>query len=143
MGDYYGKHPGSCSETLNSGNLLDTSLKYLEKTSAGLRLSKILLTGLAMIGRESEGGSLASAGVLSPIHTRFRAMTLEPPPTLFANHVKLSKADVMNDMLQKRCIRIMKLGEDGFFSRAFLVPNKSGGFRLVIDLFQLHTYLAD
>ena len=37
----------------------------------------------------------------------------------------------------------MKPGEEGFFSRAFLVPKKSGGFRLVIDHSQLNTYLAD
>ena len=71
----------------------------------------------------------------------------QPPPTLVANYADPSKASARNEMLQtlleKKCVRIMEPGEEGFFSRAFLVPKKSGRFRLVIDLSQLNTYRAD
>ena len=36
----------------------------------------------------------------------------------------------------------MAPGEEGYFSRVFLVPKKSGGYRLVIDLSQLNKSLA-
>ena len=49
---------------------------------------------------------------------------------------------MINDLLEKNCVRRMEEGETGFFSRVFLVPKKSGGFRLVIDLSSLNEYLA-
>ena len=42
----------------------------------------------------------------------------------------------------KNCIREMSLTESGFFSRAFLIKKKSGGWRLVIDLSELNKYLS-
>ena len=60
----------------DSGNLLDSSLEVLERTSVGAqalerfarwREAKILLASLETNGRESESGALASAGVPSPI----------------------------------------------------------------------------
>ena len=51
--------------------------------------------------------------------------------------------EMLQTLLDKKCVRLMEPGEEGFFSRAFLVPKKSGGFHLVIDLSQLNTYLAD
>ena len=40
----------------------------------------------------------------------------------------------MQQLLDKRCVRVMTDSETGFFSRVFLVPKRSGGWRLVIDL---------
>ena len=50
--------------------------------------------------------------------------------------------DLVGDLHRKRCIEVMSPGERGFFSRVFLVPKKSGGWRLVIDLSQLNKSLA-
>ena len=49
---------------------------------------------------------------------------------------------MIDDLLKKNCIRAMEPEEQGFFSRVFLVPKKSGGFRLVIDLSSLNEYVA-
>lgn len=49
---------------------------------------------------------------------------------------------MVTDLLRKKCIRELGQTEQGFFSRVFLVPKRSGGFRLVIDLSQLNKYIA-
>ena len=43
---------------------------------------------------------------------------------------------LIQELEAKQCITRMAPGEEGFFSRVFLVPKKSGGYRLVIDLSQ-------
>ena len=59
------------------------------------------------------------------------------------NQVKQQALDLLiQDLLAKRCIREMADHEVGYFSRVFLVPKKSGGWRLVIDLSQLNQSLA-
>ena len=47
---------------------------------------------------------------------------------------QLALQNLVNDLVTKRCIVEMNRDETGYFSRVFLVPKKSGGFRLVIDL---------
>ena len=49
---------------------------------------------------------------------------------------------MISQLKDKNCIREMSLTESGFFSRAFLVKKKSGGWRLVIDLSELNKYLS-
>ena len=73
-------------------------------------------------------------------------LSLHPPDSLIACYRDQSKQSVLNEMLtllvQKQCVTVMSEGEVGFFSRVFLVPKKSGGFRLVIDLSALNEWLA-
>ena len=45
-------------------------------------------------------------------------------------------------LLEKQCVRVMTETETGFFSRVFLVPKRSGGWRLVIDLSVLNEFLV-
>lgn len=49
---------------------------------------------------------------------------------------------MVQELLDKRCVREMNPDEQGFFSRVFLVPKKSGGWRLVIDLSTLNEFLS-
>ena len=49
---------------------------------------------------------------------------------------------LIRELEAKQCITRMAPGEEGYFSRVFLVPKKSGGYRLVIDLSQLNKSLA-
>ena len=69
-------------------------------------------------------------------------LTLSSPPHLVAcyrDQVKQDALDVMvAQLVQKQCIREMSPTECGFFSRVFLVPKRSGGWRLVIDLSKLN-----
>ena len=73
-------------------------------------------------------------------------LSLHPPDSLIAYNRDRLKQSVLNEMLtllvQKQCVTVMSDGEVGFFSRVFLVPKKSGGFRLVIDLSTLNEWLA-
>ena len=74
------------------------------------------------------------------------SLTQEAPPqvrTQYNDSVKsLALNELVQSLLDKKCIREMAPDEVGYFSRVFLVPKKSGGFRLVIDLSELNTYLA-
>ena len=52
----------------------------------------------------------------------------------------------MNDLIQTLLDitkKVMQTWEEAFFSRTFLAPKQSGGFRLVINLSQLNTSLAN
>ena len=73
-------------------------------------------------------------------------LSLHPPDSLIASYRDQSKQSILNEMLtlllQKQCVTVMSEGEVGFFSRVFLVPKKSGGFRLVIDLSALNEWLS-
>ena len=73
-------------------------------------------------------------------------LSLHPPDNLIASYQDQFKQSVLNEMLtllvQKQYVTVMSEGEVGFFSRVFLVPKKSGGFRLVIDLSALNEWLA-
>ena len=50
---------------------------------------------------------------------------------------------MVSSLVEKQSIREMGQEERGFFSRAFLVPKRNGGYRLVIDLSELNNYLSD
>ena len=73
-------------------------------------------------------------------------LTLHAPPhkiTSYQDQARCQALQTMiDDLLKKNCIRAMEPEEQGFFSRVFLVPKKSGGFRLVIDLSSLNEYVA-
>lgn len=146
----------------DSGNLLDSSLEVLERMSVGLKLSSDLPVGGRLkhfwpVWKQMGASRRVVRWLRLGFPLRFKQeiyrdkqfppLTAQPPPTLVANYADPSKASAMDEMLQtlldKKCVRLMEPGEEGFFSRAFLVPKKSGGFRLVIDLSQLNTYLAD
>jgi hypothetical protein len=49
---------------------------------------------------------------------------------------------MIEQLLTKNCIREMSETEVGFFSRVFLVPKRTGGWRLIIDLSHLNDYLV-
>ena len=55
------------------------------------------------------------------------------------------KAIVLENMIQelvdKQAIREIPSNTEGFYSRVFLVPKKSGGWRLIIDLSHLNQFL--
>ena len=73
-------------------------------------------------------------------------LSLVAPAQLRTNYrdpVKQQALDTMvSELLAKQSIREMSPSEQGYFSRVFLVPKRSGGYRLVIDLSELNTYLA-
>ena len=73
-------------------------------------------------------------------------LTTFAPPSLITEYRQQVKqqalAGLVQDLLVNRCIEKMTPGEKGYFSRVFLVPKKSGGWRLVIDLSQLNKSLA-
>ena len=81
---------------------------------------------------------------------RFRSppprLTLQAPQylvTSYANPVKKQAlGEMLGELVAKNCIREMLPKEEGFFSRVFLVPKRSGNFRLVIDLSELNRLLA-
>ena len=74
-------------------------------------------------------------------------MSRNPLPQLVTVYRDQVKAQVLNDMLkvlvQKNCITLMSPQEVGYFSRVFLVPKKTGKYRLVIDLSNLNEYLSE
>ena len=49
---------------------------------------------------------------------------------------------MVQELVKKECVQELHTGEYGFFSRVFLVPKQSGGWRLVIDLCTLNEYLT-
>ena len=55
---------------------------------------------------------------------------------------KVALEDMVQQLLDKRCVRVMADSETSFFSRVFLVPKRSGGWRLVIDLSVLNDFLV-
>ena len=67
-------------------------------------------------------------------------------PGLIAHYQDLAKRRALTIMidqvLEKKCIRRMSETECGFFSRVFLVPKRSGGWSLVIALSVLNSSLA-
>ena len=145
----------------DSGNLLDSSLEVLERT-VGFKLSSALPVGGRLkhfwpVWKQMGASRRVVRWLRLGFPLRFKQevyqekqfppLTAQPPPTLVANYADPSKASAMDEMLQtlleKKCVRLIEPGEEGFFSRAFLVPKKSGGFHLVIDLSQLNTYLSD
>ena len=73
-------------------------------------------------------------------------LSLHPPDSLIASYQDQSKQSVLKrnvDIVSSETVRNSHVrGEVGFFSRVFLVPKKSGGFRLVIDLSALNEWLA-
>ena len=63
--------------------------------------------------------------------------------TSYQNPVKqLALQQLVSQLVTKRCVQEMSPSEKGYFSRVFVVPKKSGGWRLVIDLSELNKYLA-
>lgn len=80
-------------------------------------------------------------------HHDFPPLTVSPSSKLVTQYQDLEKQNALNeivsDLLSKQCIREMESSELGFHSRVFLVPKKSGSYRLVIDLSTLNTYLAE
>ena len=103
-------------------------------------------------GSESQGRSVAQ--VRSPL--RFDRLVVQKQglphlsprasPGLIANYQDQAKQSaltiVIDQLLENKCIRKMSETECGFFSRVFLVPKRAGGWRLVIDLSVLNSYLA-
>ena len=74
-------------------------------------------------------------------------LSLRAPPGLVTSYKDPSKQtallQMVNQLVQKKCVRKMSPTEQGFFSRVFLVPKRSGGWRLVIDLSVLNGFLSE
>ena len=68
------------------------------------------------------------------------------PPDLITHYQDPFKQQALESMIKelvaKKCVMEVPKGEQGFYSRVFLVPKKSGGWRLVIDLSQLNQSLT-
>ena len=48
---------------------------------------------------------------------------------------------MIEDLLKKRAIEELPVGTWAFFNRVFLVPKKTGGFRLILDVSRLNDFL--
>ena len=58
------------------------------------------------------------------------------------DHVKHAALSVMlEDLLAKRAIEPVPEGSLAFFNRVFLIPKRTGGFRLILDVSKLNEYL--
>ena len=63
--------------------------------------------------------------------------------TVYRDQVKnVALRDMVLQLLEKQFVRVMTETETGFFSRVFLVPKRSGGWRLVIDLSVLNEFVV-
>ena len=63
--------------------------------------------------------------------------------TCYQDQVKQNALlNLVQELEEKKCVQKLEPKEKGFFSRVFLVPKKSGGWRLVIDLSKLNEYLT-
>ena len=73
-------------------------------------------------------------------------LTTYAPPSLITEYKHPAKQQALVSLVEelklKQCITEMEPSETGYFSRVFLVPKKSGGWRLVIDLSQLNKSLT-
>ena len=79
-------------------------------------------------------------------HSGHGSVTKSPPENLLTFYAQGSEKqlalDVMiQELLQKQAIQEIPETQVSFFSRVFLVPKKSGGWRMVIDLSSLNDYL--
>ena len=103
---------------------------------ASRRVVRWLKNGYPLRFRRSviQGNALPPLSLSSPSHlvTHYRDETRQQ-----------ALQSKIQDLLDKDCIREMGPNETGFFSRVFLVPKKSGGFRLVIDLSELNEHLSE
>ena len=68
------------------------------------------------------------------------------PPFLIANYPasdpKAAALDSMlQDLLAKNAIRQLPQGAYAFFNRVFLIPKRTGGFRLILDVSKLNEFL--
>ena len=111
-----------------------------------------LLAKLERDGSQPKSSSLATTRLPLKFNRDFiqksglPQLTLHAPQNLITVYRDSQKQSALLTMVQelkvKNCIREMHAHEKGFFSRVFLVPKKSGGWRLVIDLSTLNTYLS-
>ena len=73
-------------------------------------------------------------------------LSVRAPQNLIAHYSNQQKQDALLEAVRqlqvKHCVEEMAPDERGYFSRVFLVPKKSGGWRLVIDLSTLNLSLA-
>ena len=124
----------------------------LEREISRWRKVKTLLASLASHGSQQEISKMAQVRISPPIRSILRNSKGSPSSIpassgqLIAFYREQLKQSVLNEMLtllvKKQCIIVVSEGEVGFFSRVFLVPKKSGGFRLVIDFSALNKWLA-
>ena len=161
IGDYCVEYREGCLRMLPLGTPLDTSLKELE--NVGMRGSSSVnlpvggrLRHFWPVWHRMEANRRVVRWLKFGFPLRFDQsyvtqkgfppLSLHPHDSLIACYRDQLKQSVLSEMLTllilKQCITVMSEGEVGFFSRVFLVPKKSGGFRLVIDFSALNEWLA-
>ena len=117
---------------------------------------KALLESVCRDKIQSKGSRLAKTRFSSPF--RLRGSSIPPlirgippltrvsPSYLVMNYEdtvrKVALDDMMQQLLDKRCVKVMADDETNFFSRVFLVPKSSRGWRLVIDRSMLNHVLV-
>ena len=83
------------------------------------------------------------------IGTGYRLPFVNTPPLSYPTHrwinLTVSQArtlqDEISDLLQKHAIRKADACLPGYYSQVFVVPKKDGGWRLIINLKSLNSYL--
>ena len=73
--------------------------------------------------------------------------TRASPPHLMPNYSgdplkQAALLEMIEDLLVKRAVVPLPVGEFAFFNRVFLVPKKTGGFRLILDVSKLNSFLV-
>ena len=110
------------------------------------RQTQVLLAALVRDGSQPQGSTVASPRLSSslslPTSASNIASSTVPGYILCKSVKKQALGEMLGDLVAKNCIREMLPKEEGFFSRVFLVPKRSGNFRLVIDLSELNRLLA-
>ena len=143
------------------GTPLDTSLKELEDVGMRGTLErkftrwreiKTLLASLASHGSQQESSKMAQVRIPLRFDQSYVAQKGSPSSIpaspgqfnyMLSGPVKTVSFKRNVDIISSETVRNSHVrGEVGFFSRVFLVPKKSGGFRLVIDLSALNEWLA-
>ena len=109
----------------------------------GCRLSRFL-ENWRYLGASSYVIKILSQGYKLPFHSRPELSRVPLVLSEYTDPVKQALLlEQINTLLAKRAIeRVTNINSPGFYSRLFLVPKKSGGWRPVIDLSALNQFLT-
>ena len=125
----------SSSESLPVGGRLSLFWTKWKQMGATKRVTRWLQKGYFLPFHKSRQGVL----ILPPV-------TTNPNPDLNTSYGKDSDKEqalnvMIKDLLVKNAIQPISNETKAFFSRVFLVPKRTGGYRLVIDLSVLNQYM--